>query len=517
MTRSLLSTSFVLVALGSTLLACGDSSGSSGDGGTGPGTGGSSTTTNSMTGGGGAGGTTSTTTSSSGGGGSGGMTSSSSGGGGSGGMTSSSSGGGGSGGMTSSSSGSGGTTTTVTPPEDEDQDGWKVSDGDCCDSPNAGCSDTPELINPGALEYPGNTVDDDCNPATLDGDAYPTCSTATQANADITAQAVVSSTKLVKAMDLCQFTSESPALNQKTWGVITAKLTLADGTEVVAPKNIQVGVLPDFGPNVKTQFGETMAAISSGTARRLNHPGIADPGYVHPQNGLAAGQDGTFNAGTQCPAPPEYVMANGGVLPSPCGNCMGPNCTVAYDSVALRIRIRPPTNAKSFSYRFNFFSAEYPEYLCEDFNDFFVALISGNLSPEIPADKNIAFDANHNPVSANNAFFDVCFPAVGAPPGSCSGGTLQLVGNGMGGWGGSISDGGATGWLQNDVPLALKDNPNFQPPPNDPNAKPDQIPTAEVFELQLIVWDAGDHNVDSIALLDRFRWNLNPAALGVHH
>lgn len=189
---------------------------------------------------------------------------------------------------------------------------------------------------------------------------------------------------------------------------------------------------------------------------------------------------------------------------------MGPTCIQAFDSVSLRVRIRPPTNAKSFSYRFNFFSAEYPEFLCEDFNDFFVALINGNTNDQIPADKNIAFDANGNAVSVNNAFFQVCFPAAGSPPGSCSGGTLELIGNGMGGWNGAITDGGGTGWLQNDVPLLLKQNPNN---PNDPT---DQIPVVETFDLDFIIWDAGDHNVDSIVLLDRFRWNLNPAALSTH-
>jgi hypothetical protein len=512
MTRSLLSTGFVLTALGLIVAACGDGNGSSGSAGTaGSSTGGGGTSsggTAGTTGGGGSGGmtTTSTTQSTGGGGmaGSGGSSSSA------GGMAGAGGGGmaGAGGGMSSSSSGgdTGSTTTTTTMVvEDQDNDGWKVSDGDCCDSKFAGCSDRPELVNPGALEYPGNGVDDDCNPATPDDQPYPTCSTAMLANMDIMQQSSISGTKLVKAMDLCVFTQEAPPLPQKTWGVILSKITLADGSEVVAPKNIQLGVLPDFGPNVKPQYGETFAAISTGTARREG-----DPGYVHPQNGPQANQIGNYNAATQCPAPPDYVAANGGALPSPCGNCMGPNCTVAYDSVALRIRIRPPTNAKSFSYRFNFFSAEYPEFLCQDYNDFFVALLYGDSAPEIPPDKNIAFDAMLNPVSVNNAFFDVCFPAVGSPPGSCSGGTLQLIGNGMGGWNGSITDGGATGWLQNDVPLALKQNPNN---PNDPK---DLIPTADPIELQLTIWDAGDHNVDSIVLLDRFRWNLEPATLLTH-
>ena len=506
MTRSLLSTSFVLVALGSMVAACGDGGGNTGGGGSGGSTtstggGGSTATAGGGTGGtptGGTGGTGGSTMTTGGTGGTGGSTMTTGGAGGTGGT-------GGTGGMTTG--GTGGSTMTMDPNADEDGDGWGPLDGDCCDSKFAGCSDKPELVNPGALESPGNGVDDDCKPATLDTDPYPTCSPKTQADMDIANQAALSSLKLVKAMDLCVTTLENPAtLKDKTWGVISSDITLADGTKVpVAPKNIQLGVLPSFGPNVNPQYGETMAAISTGTARREG-----DPGYVHPQNGTMMGQTGNYNAATSCSAPPEYVAANGGQIPSPCSSCMGANCTTAFDSVSLRVRIRPPTNAKSFSYRFNFFSAEYPEFLCEDFNDFFVALINGNSNDQIPADKNIAFDANGNAVSVNNAFFQVCFPAVGAPPGSCSGGTLELIGNGMGGWNGSITDGGATGWLQNDVPLLLKQNPNN---PNDPT---DQIPVVETFDLDFIIWDAGDHNVDSIVLLDRFRWNLNSAALSTH-
>jgi hypothetical protein len=501
MTRSLLSTSFVLVALGSMVAACGDGGGNTGGDG---GTAGSAGSTMSS-GGGGAGGNGGTGgTPTTGGGGAGGTPTT--GGGGEGGMAM---GGGGAGGM--GMGGNGGammttTTTPVDPNEDQDQDGWGPLDGDCCDSPFAGCSDKPELVNPGALEYPGNGVDDDCKPATLDTDPYPICSPKAQAETDIMNQASISSLKLVRAMDLCVTTLEDPPTpKDRTWGVISSKITLADGSENIPPNKLQLGVLPDFGPNVMPQYGETMAAISSGTARRLGQPG-----YVQPQNGPQAGQIGNFNAQTVCNAPAEYVAANGGELPSPCSTCVGPNCTKAFDSVALRVRVRPPTNAKSFSYRFNFFSAEYPEFLCEDFNDFFVALIDGNSNDQIPADKNIAFDSNGNAVSVNNAFFQVCFPAVGAPPGSCSGGTLELIGNGMGGWSGSITDGGGTGWLQNDVPMLLKQNPNN---PNDPT---DLIPVVETFDLQFIIFDSGDHNVDSIVLLDRFRWNLDPAALSTH-
>ena len=39
----------------------------------------------------------------------------------------------------------------------------------------------------------------------------------------------------------------------------------------------------------------------------------------------------------------------------------------------------------------------------------------------------------------------------------------------------------------------------------------------ETMEIQFVTWDAGDHNVDSLVLLDKFRWNVTPSAIGVHH
>ena len=68
----------------------------------------------------------------------------------------------------------------------------------------------------------------------------------------------------------------------------------------------------------------------------------------------------------------------------------------------------------------------------------------------------------------------------------------------MGGWdvGGqpNLKDGGGTLWLINDAPV---------------------VP-GETIEIQWIIWDAGDHNVDSLVLLDKFRWNVTPSPVGVH-
>jgi hypothetical protein len=406
-----------------------------------------------------------------------------------------SAGGGGMGGM-GGVGGMGGMGGMVVVDLDQDGDGWTVGEGDCCDTP--GSCGNPKLVNPGAFEYPGNGVDDDCDAATPDNAPIPNCS----AGALIVP---TSSDDLIKAMDLCQFTTESPPKPQKKWGVISTNLLRADGTSAMnSPKDLQVGVLSEYGPNVLPKKGSTMAALASGTARDL-----ADPGYVHPQNGPLAGQNGNFNAGSQVSVPPEWLAAHNGTVPSPgnCPACSGPTCTQAFDSVDLKARIRVPTNAKSFSYSLKFYTAEYPEFVCQQYNDFFITLLSSTWQPDpnanppqkpLPLDKNIAFDAQGNAVSVNNGFFEVCFPTVNAPPGACPGGTLELVGTGMGGWdvGGqpNLKDGGGTLWLINDSPV---------------------VP-GETIEIQWIIWDAGDHNVDSLVLLDKFRWNVTPSPVGVH-
>ncbi|MDC0749825.1 choice-of-anchor L domain-containing protein [Polyangium mundeleinium] len=372
--------------------------------------------------------------------------------------------------------------------EDKDGDGWTVGNGDCCDS-DVKC-DKPASVNPGAFEYPGNGFDDDCDPSTKDDVAAADCT-------DPPLQTPTSTLELVKAMDLCQFTTENPPLPQRKWGVISSHLLLADGTNAVVPKDVQVGVLANYGPNVLPKRGASMAALSTGTARDEG-----DPGFIHPQNGPNADvQKGNYKANTVCPIPAAYLAANGGKVPSPaeCPACMGEDCTKAFDSVNFKMRIRVPTNAKSFSYRLKSYTAEYPEYSCGQFNDFFLALLKSNWTPgpgqdPPPADRNIAKDSTGKTITVNNAFYDVCFPSPIAPPDACSSGTLELIGTGMGGWNSDYKDGGGTVWLVNEAPV---------------------LP-GEIMEIEFIIADAGDSNVDSTVLLDYFRWGLEPTGFGVH-
>jgi hypothetical protein len=353
---------------------------------------------------------------------------------------------------------------------DTDGDGWTQCQGDCCET-LAQCS-KPNKVNPGAFEVVGNAVDDDCDPATSDTSAPADCALSPKFNA-------VTGTDVAMAMDLCQFTTQNPPKPQQKWGVVTAEQVLPNGTTPNATalsemQNQQTAILSAYGTGgVIPTKGATIAGISSGRMRDAN-----DPGYVAPNSGS------TLSTSTQPPA--VYLAAHGGALPSSLG-CSGGACpsgTGANDPVNVRLTIRVPTNALSFSYKFRFFSAEYWTYQCTQYNDFYLALLT-TAAPGIPPDKNISFDSLGNPVSVNNGFFDIC--AVKGCN-SCPLGTFPLAGTGM-----EIgSTGGGTTWLTTTAPI---------------------VP-GELMTIEFMVFDVSDHILDSLTLLDAFEWSLDPSGVG---
>jgi hypothetical protein len=68
----------------------------------------------------------------------------------------------------------------------------------------------------------------------------------------------------------------------------------------------------------------------------------------------------------------------------------------------LKLRVRVPTNALSFSVQMHFFSAEWPEYVCTSFNDLFVTLVDAPGAMN-PADKNIAIYTTRRTRSTRSA------------------------------------------------------------------------------------------------------------------
>lgn len=375
---------------------------------------------------------------------------------------------------------------------DADGDGWD-SCSDCCDEEGVGCVDA-QLVNPGAFEVEGNEVDDDCD-GVLDEPAT-SCDAGLSSNSG---QAL----DYARALDLCQTTSEDPNLppEERTWGVISAELTLADGSG--SPLSVQRSIRSEFGDQNQPSGGANMVVLSTGNAAA---PGQSSPNF--------AAFEGGENLGTSVDAPEDWVAANGGEFPAT--GCPGANPTTnteANDSVMLTLRVRVPTNARSFSTRMFFFTAEYPEWVCSQYNDFFVTLVDSEA--DNPADKNIAIYTEGDvevPVGLNilqtaPGLFAVCESGSVGCQGelnpwqhSCASGASALGGTGFDADdafnscnGNGFPVGGGTGWLEM--------SGNVEP--------------GEVMDIRFAVWDAGGHLFDALVLLDDWRWSLDAAAPGV--
>ena len=352
---------------------------------------------------------------------------------------------------------------------DVDGDGWTFCDNDCCED-EFECG-SPTLVNPGAFEFVGNGVDDDCDPATSDVVAAPDCSPAAIFGG-------VDADDMAEAMDLCQFTTLAEPLETRKWGVISAEFLTSEGTaptaaHLAAMMDSSSAIMSDYGTGgVAPTSGNTMAGMSSGWMRDAG-----DPGYIPPNTGA------TFGVSHNPPA--AYLAANGGNLPSS-ASCNGAcaSGSGANDSILLRLTIRVPTNALSFNYDLRFFSSEYWTYACTEFNDFYLALLTSGAAG-LPADGNISFDSNSNPISVNNGFFEHCV-ANGCY--TCPNGSGALAGTGM-----EVGNtGGGTVWLNTAAPI---------------------VP-GEVITLDLTIFDVSDNALDSNILLDGFEWSIEPSDVG---
>ena len=371
---------------------------------------------------------------------------------------------------------------------DVDGDGYGVCSGDCCDVDGAGCSEAA-LVNPGAYEVVGNELDDDCDDEI---DEAPV-----ECDADL-ASSSGDPLDYARALELCVTTEEDPADPvDRTWGVINATFSRADGNGDPVP--VQRSLRADFGDLVSAQQGDRMVVLSSGHAAATNQ---TDPDFAPFETGQDLGSGGSV--------PSDWLDANGGVMPNPAG-CLEPWNTDANDSVMLTLRVRAPTNASSFSVRTFFYSAEYPEWVCSEFNDFFVALVDS--TAENPDDKNIAiYDDNGtawplgvNLVMVAEGLFTQCENGevgcardLGTDYFGCVGDNL-LAGTGFDALDSEACEptqgmaGGGTGWLR------MSGN----------------VTPGEVFEIRFAIWDTSGHLYDSLVLLDDWEWSVEAAEPGV--
>jgi hypothetical protein len=380
---------------------------------------------------------------------------------------------------------------------DLDADGFTtcgdgVKPGDCCDYTE--CS-KPPLVNPGAFDAPNNNVDDDCN-GVID-DTPLLCDTDLDSNS-------MNGKDFARAIDICRPPNEPEVTaTDFRWGVIDARFTLTDGTGV--PDKQSYSIRQQFGAGMQPQGGVSFAVISSGGATaKLEDPTKA-PQFQDWIN---------YSTPNSAPYPADWYMANNNRLPNAPG-CPTPGGNVANDPVMLTLRIRVPTNAKSFKLSTNFFSAEFPEYTCTVYNDFFVVLLDSTYDgmPKNPTDKNLAFfqpmgSMEKYPVGVNLAYGNTgLFTQCKNGTTGCSGGaagqintcvsTTHLSGTGLddprpNSCNPDSLNGGGTGWL----------------------VTAGNVVPGEIITLRIAIWDTSDHSFNSAAIFDGFAWSTEPVNPG---
>lgn len=328
--------------------------------------------------------------------------------------------------------GGGGAGPVVDPNADGDGDGFTPAGGDC--------NDADANVNPGAIEVvvtepdaSGQVpapADEDCDGA-VDNVAPPCDEGLALDDFDPMNGA--------RAIDLCAVASPDDA----RWGVLSARYVRGDGTR--AGRSAAVGLFDGFGPNVHVQGGARLLALSTGRARLPGHP---DACWSESCSSYGRGS-----------APPGFPQDNPDCPPSDFIN----------DDIGLEVVLRAPRNATGYEFLFKFYTFEYPEWVCEDFNDQFVALATP--APPGSYNGNLSFDEEGRPVSVNIAFFDVCD--------GCPRGPDELVGTGF-----SPRHDGGTRWLKTRAPVR----------------------GGEEITLRFILFDTGDDRFDSTALIDGFRW-----------
>lgn len=329
---------------------------------------------------------------------------------------------------------------------DDDGDCACELDAGCLGSTNSACAqvvggdcaDDDPFSLPGAIEVVGDELDNDCNgtidiPVPCDGGAL----------------------------------SNSPADFAKAIGLCHNEVLSA---QFIGPSDARARAIIDgFGTGGISPFeGAKMIHFSSG---------LADENLHSPGTNLA-----TAN-----------TTAHPDQRPDPGDGCGQADPATVNDFTEYRLQIKVPGNAKSFSYQFQFFSAEYPRFRCSEFDDTFLALLE---SQEFTG--NISFDANGKVVSLNSGFFQICEDdTANQPPNICPIGpnpTLNGTGYDPNDPDNTNGDGGATQVLKTSTSV---------------------IP-GETITLRFIIFDEGvgqtanfGHILDSSVLIDNFIWSTD--------
>ncbi len=326
-------------------------------------------------------------------------------------------------------------------------------------------------------EIPGNNCDDDGDGKV---DNVPVCDNGLSATGDATAFA--------HAIGICDDASS------KGFGLVSAAFTRGyKSTD--APMMEQHSILPKFGDVIKPHEGSMLGVISSGYAQEFDGPGGVGT--------FNSGKD-WFNYGTGNSGKPGTGIAPP-TFPKKATGC--PQNATVNDTVNVKLTLKVPPNANGFKFDLDFWSGEWPGFVCSPFNDAFIAYVTSQNTTD-----NISVDPKGNPISVNAGFANRCQTtgsgvgsvgcntASGAVKGTaaCDATTVdELKGTGFfnqGMWCNTdtATGGASTGWLTSSATV---------------------VP-GETFTIEFMIWDAGDGVLDSTTLLDNFRWTPDPIGTG---
>ncbi len=351
--------------------------------------------------------------------------------------------------------------------DDSDDDGFTPAQGDC--------NDCAAKVNPGAFDYPDDSIDDDCSG-----------SAATSADTCDTGLAIDSTDAddAARALGLCNFAAQ----DSKAWGVVSAKYTDASGSgSITDPK--AAGLLPGLGA-AKPSQGDSLLALSSGVARAPGQAGFTEDCDTFGSTCIPL--VGCSKGGT----PPAGYPKESSVCKSPSGGGIFQQGTQIFNQAGLELTIRVPSNASSLSFDSIFYTYEYPDFICSQFNDFYV--VFKEPKPDGVDDGNIVFDSNDDPIGVNTGLLSVCDPTIQSPSAAkqfdCAGGTALLKDTGFGtGENTCNTRGGAsTGWLHTTAP----------------------VKGGELITIRFAIWDTNDPNLDSTVLIDNFVWSKDTTGVG---
>ena len=351
----------------------------------------------------------------------------------------------------------------------------------------------PWSFPPTGFEVGGNGLDDDCDG--LIDEAPASCDGGLPSNSADPLQ-------YAAAINLCQITTE----NGHDWGIVTGGLTLASGAG--SPAAASRSIRSAFG-GVAPSHGVALAVLSTGAAAAV---GQTNPNHVEFQLGL--------DTGTQSAAPADWLAAHDGSPPQAPG-CPEAVSSTARNPVMLTYLIRVPGNARSFRLEANFLGADFPEWVCSPYNDYFVVLLDSQFAdaPANPADKNLAVALSPSgpiPLGVNLTLGEAgLFTECQNGPTGCAGTVSGQMAN-------CTSTAGLTGTGMDDssppsdlgVPAWCDDNSTYAGGGSDWLVLRGNVVPGENLTLRIAIWDVDDGRYDSVALLDNFEWSTELAQPG---